>query len=121
RDDLADFAYIIHHLSQVFDLGNADNSLFNIFWHPDDPHLMGFNRNRLIFLNLAHYVSKPVPLGAAYIEWYYIIVHEMAHNITPFHDEHHELLVAALSSRYLPRLHKVPEIFDTLECGAGFS
>jgi hypothetical protein len=58
RDDLADFAEIIHHLSQVFDLGNADNTLFNIFWHPDDPDLMGFNRNRLIFLNLAHYVSK---------------------------------------------------------------
>jgi hypothetical protein len=57
-DDLADFADIIHHLSQVFDLGNADNTLFNIFWHPDDPDLMGFNRNRLIFLNLSHYVSK---------------------------------------------------------------
>jgi hypothetical protein len=57
-DDLADFADIIHHLSQVFDLGNADNTLFNIFWHPEDPDLMGFNRDRLIFLNLAHYVSK---------------------------------------------------------------
>jgi hypothetical protein len=55
---LSDFAEIIHHLSQVFDLGNADNTLFNIFWHPDDPELMGFNRNRLIFLNLAHYFSK---------------------------------------------------------------
>jgi hypothetical protein len=57
-DDLADFADIIHHLSPVFDLGNADNTLFNIFWHPEDPDLMGFNRNRLIFLNLSHSVSK---------------------------------------------------------------
>jgi hypothetical protein len=57
-NDLADFADIIHHLSQVFDLGNANSTLFNIFWHPEDPDLMGFNRNRLIFLNLAHYVSK---------------------------------------------------------------
>jgi hypothetical protein len=56
--DLEDFAKIIHHLSQVFDLGNAGNTLFNIFWHPDDPHLMGFNRNRLIFLNLAHYARE---------------------------------------------------------------
>jgi hypothetical protein len=56
--ELEDFAKIIHELSRVFDLGNADNTLFNIFWHPGDPDLMGFNRNRLIFLNLAHYVSK---------------------------------------------------------------
>ena len=56
--DLADFADIIHELSRVFNLGNANNKLFNIFWHPDDPDLMGFNRKRLIFLNLAHYVSK---------------------------------------------------------------
>ncbi|OJA08569.1 hypothetical protein AZE42_03360 [Rhizopogon vesiculosus] len=42
--DLADFADIVHELSTVFDLGNADNTLFNIFWHPDDPELMGFNR-----------------------------------------------------------------------------
>jgi hypothetical protein len=58
RNDLADFADIIHDLSRVFNLGSADNSLFNIFWHPDDPELMGFNRNRLIFLNLAHYTTK---------------------------------------------------------------
>jgi len=56
--DLADFADMVHELSRVLNLGNADNSLFNIFWHPDDPELMGFNRNRLIFLNLAHYTKK---------------------------------------------------------------
>jgi hypothetical protein len=56
---LEDFAKIIHDLSQVFDLdNNVCNTLFNIFWHPDDPHLMGFNRNRLIFLNLAHYARE---------------------------------------------------------------
>ncbi|KAJ8581208.1 hypothetical protein M405DRAFT_868881 [Rhizopogon salebrosus TDB-379] len=68
---------------------------------------MGFNRNRLIFLNLAHYVKKDVPLDMAYIEWYYIIAHEMAHDKTPFHDEHHELLVAGLSSRFLRPLYDV--------------
>jgi hypothetical protein len=58
RDDLADFTTIIHHLIVVFNLGNADNKLFNIFWYPDDLDLMGFNRRRLIFLNLAHYARK---------------------------------------------------------------
>lgn len=57
-NELRDFAEIIHELSGVFNLSNADNTLFNIFWHPGDRDLMGFNRNRLIFLNLAHYVDK---------------------------------------------------------------
>jgi hypothetical protein len=89
RNELIDFANIIHGLSGVFNLSNADNTLFNIFWHPDDRDLMGFNRNRLIFLNLAHYVEKresnfilPIDspnmyypslgaaFGMAYIEWY---------------------------------------------------
>ncbi|KAJ8581209.1 hypothetical protein M405DRAFT_634361 [Rhizopogon salebrosus TDB-379] len=118
---LEDFADIIHDLIHVFGLDDADNTLFNIFWHPDDEDLMGFNRNRLIFLNLAHYAKKDVPLDMAYIEWYYIIAHEMAHSKTPFHDEHHELLFAALSSHYLPKLHKVPEVFNALECGMGCS
>jgi hypothetical protein len=56
--DLEDFARIIHEISQVFNQSNANNTMFNIFWHPDDEDLMGFNRNRLIFLNLAHYTSK---------------------------------------------------------------
>lgn len=55
---LRDFAIIIHDLCVVFELSNADNSLFNIFWHPDYPDLMGFSRNQLIFLNLAHYTLK---------------------------------------------------------------
>jgi len=55
---LVDFANIVHGLCGVFNLSNVDNNLFNIFWHPEDPELMGFNRNRLIFLNLAHYTMK---------------------------------------------------------------
>lgn len=116
--DLADFADMVHELSRVLNLGNADNSLFNIFWHPDDPELMGFNRNRLIFLNLAHYTKKHLraPPGLAYIEWYYIIVHEIAHNKTPFHDEHHELLISAIGTRNLRKLHDVQAVREYFEC-----
>jgi len=58
RNELKDFASIVYELSGVFDLSNADTSLFNIFWYPDDCDLMGFNHKRLIFLNLAHYIAK---------------------------------------------------------------
>jgi predicted metal-dependent hydrolase len=49
---------------------------------------------------------------------YYIILHEIAHNKTPFHDENHELLVAALSARFLPRLHSVDEVREYFNCTA---
>lgn len=75
--------------------------------------------------------------GQAYIHWYvdvehhqsrcahtalpnryYIILHEIAHNKTPFHDENHELLVAGLSARFLPRLHSVEEVREYFNCTA---
>ncbi|KAG0706642.1 hypothetical protein DFH29DRAFT_900607 [Suillus ampliporus] len=128
-NELRDFANIVHGLSGVLGLQNSDHSIFNIFWHPEDHDLMGFNRNRLIFLNLAHYITKhTTPIardemlpGKAYIDWYYIIMHEIAHNKTPFHDEHHELLVSALSSNFLPRLHDVEEVREYFNCATGCS
>ncbi|KAG2129991.1 hypothetical protein BD769DRAFT_1453255, partial [Suillus cothurnatus] len=73
--ELTDFANIVHGLNGVLDLR--------------DPDLMGFNRHRLIFLNLAHYTEHldSMTPGQAYIHWYYIILHEIAHNKTPFHDK----------------------------------
>ena len=56
-DDLAEFTEIIDDLRSVFGLQDARDT-FNIFWHPKDHKLMGFNHRRLIFLNLAHYTSK---------------------------------------------------------------
>ncbi|KAG2141054.1 hypothetical protein DEU56DRAFT_797004 [Suillus clintonianus] len=117
--ELSEFANIVHGLNGVLDLSNNEHPIFNIFWHPDDHDLMGFNRNRLIFLNLAHYTRNleyGMSLGEAYIHWYYIVLHEIAHNKTPFHDEHHELLVSALSSRFLPHLHNLEDVRDYLGC-----
>lgn len=116
--EITDFANIVHGLNGVLDLSNNENGIFNIFWHPEDSDLMGFNRNRLIFLNLAHYTKhlESMNAGQAYIHWYYIILHEIAHNKTPFHDENHELLVAALSARFLPRLHSVEEVREYFNC-----
>lgn len=51
---------------------------------------------------------------------YYIIVHELAHNTTPFHDEHHELLIAAMSSRFLQRLHDVDEVREYFRCAQDY-
>jgi len=54
-DNLGKFQTIIRDLCDVFD---AKIEFYNIFWHPDKPELTGFNRDRLIFLNLAHYASE---------------------------------------------------------------
>ncbi|KAG1902642.1 uncharacterized protein F5891DRAFT_1022595 [Suillus fuscotomentosus] len=120
--ELTEFANIVHGLNRVLDLSNNEHGIFNIFWHPEDRDLMGFNRNRLIFLNLAHFTqhSHMTP-GQAYIHWYYIVVHEIAHNKTPFHDETHELLVSALSAQFLPRLHDVVEVREYLNCATNIS
>lgn len=56
--EITDFANIVHGLNGVLDLSNNEHGIFNIFWHPEDTDLMGFNRNRLIFLNLAHYTKR---------------------------------------------------------------
>ncbi|KAG2125858.1 hypothetical protein BD769DRAFT_1640377 [Suillus cothurnatus] len=82
-------------------------------WRQKDPDLMGFNRHRLIFLNLAHYTEylDSMTPGQAYIHWYYIILHEIAHNKTPFHDKNHELLVAGLSAHFL-RCGRSLEVFQ---------
>ncbi|KAG1730664.1 uncharacterized protein EDB91DRAFT_1059251, partial [Suillus paluster] len=117
-NELADFATMVHGLSGVLDLNNTE-SIFNIFWHPEDPDLMGFNRNRLIFLNLAHYTTKRRSTFIATYQKYYIIMHEIAHNKTPFHDEHHELLLSALSSHFLPQLHDVGEVREFFSCATG--
>ncbi|KAG2144729.1 uncharacterized protein EDB93DRAFT_533364 [Suillus bovinus] len=115
--ELTDFANIVHGLNGVLNLSNNETGIFNIFWHPEDRDLMGFNRNRLVFLNLAHYTKHlDMMPGQAYIHWFYIILHEIAHNKTPFHDEHHELLVSGLSACFLPRLHDVPEVRQYLNC-----
>ncbi|KAG1871608.1 hypothetical protein F4604DRAFT_1768978 [Suillus subluteus] len=117
--ELTDFANIVHGLNGVLDLSNNEHGIFNIFWHPEDPDLMGFNRHRLIFLNLAHYtqhLDSGMTPGQAYIHWYYIILHEIAHNKTPFHDENHELLVSSLSALFLPRLHDVEEVREYFNC-----
>ncbi|KAG2138221.1 hypothetical protein BD769DRAFT_1434765, partial [Suillus cothurnatus] len=108
--ELTDFANIVHRLNGVLDL--------------KDPDLMGFNRHQLIFLNLAHYTEylDSMTPSQAYIHWYYIILHEIAHNKTPFHDKNHELLVAALfltaglSARFLPRLHDMEEVQKYFNC-----
>ena len=68
-------------------------------------------------------VNKKLTDREHYLEWYVnvnfemcsydsscryqIIVHEIAHHETPFHDERHELLASALSSRFLPSFYKV--------------
>jgi hypothetical protein len=78
--------------------------------------------------------EKKVARGQAYIDWqvparshsspvlliprrYYIMAHEMAHVLTPYHDEHHELAFTALTTQYLTGLHDLPAVRDMFKCG----
>ncbi|OAX38949.1 hypothetical protein K503DRAFT_865778 [Rhizopogon vinicolor AM-OR11-026] len=133
------FGKIISDLAQVF---GVNQTRCHVFWHTTDSSLMGFNRNDQIFFGLEHYIrnhsDKKVAPGQAYIDWqvlarspsspvlliprrYYIMAHEMAHVQTPYHDEHHELLFAALTTQYLTGLHNLPAVRQMFNCGPSSS
>jgi len=82
-----------------------------IFWKDTDEDLMAFNRDqKYIFLNLAHYhrffYTKGVDEKKVVTEWFLIMAHEIAHNVTLEHDEYHGSLSSRLTATYLPSLHK---------------
>ncbi|KIJ66568.1 hypothetical protein HYDPIDRAFT_26904 [Hydnomerulius pinastri MD-312] len=112
------FAAPVKGLGEVFGL---QQPAFHIFRHPADSNLMGFNRKAGIFLNLAHYkqryYDKQKSDGEAYVAWYFIIAHELAHNATQFHDEHHELLLSGLSAMYLRGLSNIPAALVQINVG----
>ncbi|KIK97727.1 hypothetical protein PAXRUDRAFT_762872 [Paxillus rubicundulus Ve08.2h10] len=97
------FSVILEDLGKLFGLGVEK---LHIFWQPHDVELMGFNRNKAIYLNLAHFESKhgfadDDSRAATYAAWYFIIAHEIAHNVSFFHDEDHELLFASIAQHRL--------------------
>ncbi|KAG1825278.1 hypothetical protein EV424DRAFT_1392999 [Suillus variegatus] len=109
------FGNIISNLATVFSI---NQTRCHVFYHGEDSNLMGFNRNDQIFFGLEHYIQnhKDAPAGKAYIDWYYVMAHEMAHVHTPYHDEHHELLFQALATRYLTELHNLPDVRELFKC-----
>ncbi|KAG2107835.1 hypothetical protein BD769DRAFT_1500283 [Suillus cothurnatus] len=111
------FGKIISDLAKVFSI---NQTRCHVFFHGEDSNLMGFNRNDQIFFGLEHYMQnhKDAPAGKAYIDWYYIMAHEMAHVQTPYHDEHHELLFQALATRYLTELHNLPAVRELFKCAS---
>ncbi|KAG2358885.1 hypothetical protein BDR07DRAFT_1416380 [Suillus spraguei] len=111
------FGNIISDLAKVFSI---NQTRCHVFFHGEDSNLMGFNRNDQIFFGLEHYMQnhKDGPPGKAYIDWYYIMAHEMAHVHTPYHDEHHELLVQALATKYLTELHSLPAVRELFKCAS---
>lgn len=111
-EELEAFSGILRNLAQMFDLEPVQ---LHIFWQGDDVELMGFNRNRVIYLNLAHFKEKHFgklssdDLGKAdvYGAWFLIIAHEIAHNKAFWHDEDHELLFTALVQTRLTPFRKL--------------
>lgn len=111
-EELEAFSGVLRNLAQMFDLKPVQ---LHIFWQGDDVELMGFNRNRVIYLNLAHFKEKHFEKlssddhGKAdvYGAWFLIIAHEIAHNKAFWHNEDHELLFTALVQSRLTPLRKL--------------
>ncbi|KIK80619.1 hypothetical protein PAXRUDRAFT_15687 [Paxillus rubicundulus Ve08.2h10] len=111
EDKLNSFCAILEGLRKLFGL---DATQINIFWKPEDVELMGFNRNKAIYLNLAHYSEKRTAsnsnsFAATYVAWYFVIAHEIAHNLAFFHDEDHELLFSSIAQRWFIDLKQLVE------------
>ncbi|KIJ13793.1 hypothetical protein PAXINDRAFT_170113 [Paxillus involutus ATCC 200175] len=113
KDNLEKFSIVLEDLRKLFDL-QAEQ--LHIFWEPNDVGLMGFNRNKAIYLNLAHYRDKHASLppnedsrATTYAAWYFIIAHEIAHNKNFFHDEDHERLFSWIAQSRLIRFKKLLE------------
>ncbi|KIJ13860.1 hypothetical protein PAXINDRAFT_100530 [Paxillus involutus ATCC 200175] len=110
ESELEIFSCILEDLGKVFGL---ETKKLHIFCKPTDSELMGFNRNKAIYLNLAHYRKKPARLGdhdslaTTYVAWYFIIAHELAHNKVVFHDEYHERLSSSIAQKCFIDLKKL--------------
>ncbi|KAI9567656.1 hypothetical protein HD554DRAFT_2192361 [Boletus coccyginus] len=103
------FGKLISELTLVF--GQEASKACYIFWKDTDEDLMAFNRDqKYIFFNLAHhyrfFYNKGVEEKKVVTEWFLIMAHEIAHNVTLDHDEYHGSLSSRIAITYLPALHK---------------
>ncbi|KAF9506993.1 hypothetical protein BS47DRAFT_1366980 [Hydnum rufescens UP504] len=80
-----------------------------IFYDLEGP-LIAFNRGGSIFLNLRYYEAWHDPqvmkgdLVQARISWYFVLAHEIAHNLVQPHNAEHEFYFSTLSEGHLRRL-----------------
>jgi len=96
---------------------------------PESVHIMydtegetiAFNRGGSLFFNWRFYTSlghdeavkrtdgeRPVTAGdQGLIYWFFMIAHELAHNIVSIHDSKHAYYMSSFCERYLPKLNTV--------------
>ncbi|OCH93196.1 hypothetical protein OBBRIDRAFT_885709 [Obba rivulosa] len=105
-DTLRRFVDILLRLCRIFKL---EPKMLHIFYHKERG-LMGFNRNGSIFLSWFHYEWKHDTqvregrMDKALISWYFVMAHEIAHNMFSNHDENHEFLFSEICQQYLENL-----------------
>ncbi|KAK3823304.1 MAG: hypothetical protein J3Q66DRAFT_331397, partial [Benniella sp.] len=77
---------------------------------------IAFNRGGSLFFNWRFYTSlghdeaakwtdgeRPITAGdEGLIYWFFMIAHELAHNIVSIHDSKHEYYMSSFCERYLP-------------------
>ncbi|KAG8964408.1 hypothetical protein FRC03_001809 [Tulasnella sp. 419] len=101
-------SFVMDPLRSLFQLMPASLHIF----YDQRGDLIAFNRKGSLFLNLRFYEGwhdMDVSEGRsekALISWYFILAHEIAHNLVQLHNAKHELYFSAICEKYLLEFFK---------------
>ncbi|KAG8933600.1 hypothetical protein FRC02_011522 [Tulasnella sp. 418] len=101
-------SFVMDPLRSLFQLMPASLHIF----YDQSGDLIAFNRKGSLFLNLRFYEGWhdiDVSEGRsekALISWYFILAHEIAHNLVQLHNAKHELYFSAICEKYLLEFFK---------------
>ncbi|KAJ9495757.1 hypothetical protein H2202_008800 [Exophiala xenobiotica] len=106
---LTSFANLLKGVGEVFSLNPRT---LNIFFDPSGKTI-GFNRNGSIFCNYRYYCdlhekdSSADGYADAFVYWWVILCHELAHNLVGDHSSEHSFYTEGFVAQYFARVVKV--------------
>lgn len=125
------FSRIISNLAAIFDVKRTS---LHIFYTPKkETDTIAFNSGGSLFFNIAHFLrtgftvsgeqlfgteldgisDKEIPIKFigrdAFIFWFMVFCHELAHNFVGPHDANHEFFMSSYSEHYMLKLWKLLE------------
>ena len=111
---LTQFATMLKHIGDVFSL---DPKTLNVFYETSGKTI-GFNRNGSIFCNYFYFqqlhekqLDGANGYGDAFVYWWVILCHELAHNLVQDHSSDHSYYTEGFVSSYFGRVvEKVGQI-----------
>lgn len=100
RNHVLRFIKLLTEICHVFEI---PSHLMHIFF--EESGTIGFNRGKALFMNIkfffALHCTSDEDNSQAYIYWYMVICHELAHNFIAAHDAAHENYLSSFAETYL--------------------